>query len=559
MRTKLENLAANSFQIHLVEQWIVLTSNKFDLKIPKWPPFQSLSVLYNCQSQEFVCRTFARCLEQGSFETVEQLAQYARDTFEHKSACIGNGDFPFSSVFSEGCAKYVPKNISCVTGHFTDGQEIRIENRCDSCRTHFDGGECMTVPKLEPTYLDTDIPDTFIVVKEGLDPPPDNNHSEEKDENSESLPTFEVDTLKTEVDLDPLPEVSSMDMNDGLEPSVLIFAKNKIDVQSTQVMNASDSSAPKALPSLPQPSSSSVKKPIVVFPTNTNQGPRADGKYECEYCGHVLTSRDGIMEHKKVNHGWGHFQCHMCPSVYKASLDFIRHIMETHVGVSEARCPQCRHLVHFEGDEQVFEGHYSVCLRSHRSAQTARQREREKESEPAQHPCDICGRIYGSLLRLKRHQRIHKQKRFACKECGYLAHRRKGLLDHMEMHERERGTAKEHVCPHCAHVCLGSSHLKRHIDRHHRTYECSDCPEICLGITLLKKHMAQVHGANKCDICAMCFATKPGLQRHMVTHFEPSLSCQYCPSKFKTNRSKIRHERTLHTGEGSVPSKKHSS
>ncbi|TRY67336.1 hypothetical protein TCAL_15843, partial [Tigriopus californicus] len=110
-------------------------------------------------------------------------------------------------------------------------------------------------------------------------------------------------------------------------------------------------------------------------------------------------------------------------------------------------------------------------------------------------------------------------------------------------HEREKGTATELVCPHCAHVCLGESQYTNHIKRRHRPYQCTQCVEVCVGKLLLNKHNSEVHGANRCDICAMCFSTNYLLRTHKRIHLEPSFACQFCPKMFKSDRCKATHER----------------
>ncbi|TRY67847.1 hypothetical protein TCAL_13450 [Tigriopus californicus] len=437
VQSQLELLAGDVFHIHRVEQWIILTSNQFDLHLPDetgGPPFQSLHVLYNWQTQEFVCRTMGRCLERGSFDSLDQLAQFAQDTFQGKSACIGSGDFPASSDEHDQSYSIFDSDGACLR------KKKRGRPSKRSCRL-----------KSQPKYF----PDTI--------------------------------------------------------------EKQKVKI---------------------------------IYPKNVNHKPRADGKFECEYCGHAVTSRSGKTDHKKLNHGWGHFGCELCPTVYKEALDFIRHMMDAHVGVLEAMCPQCQQRVHFEGDEQVFEGHYSACVRSHRVSQNAKQiaLRRENKPDPVQCTCDTCGRLFNTLETLKIHQRIHQGKGFVCKECGFWASHRSVLTSHMQKHEREKGTATELVCPHCAHVCLGESQYTNHIKRRHQPYQCTQCSEVCLGKRLLNIHNSEVHGANRCEICAMCFGTSNLLRRHKLTHLEPSFSCRFCPKMFKAERCLVNHER-VHTGE----------
>ncbi|XP_059081274.1 zinc finger protein 718-like [Tigriopus californicus] len=566
VQSQLELLAGDVFHIHRVEQWIILTSNQFDLHLPDetgGPPFQSLHVLYNWQTQEFVCRTMGRCLERGSFDSLDQLAQFAQDTFQGKSACIGSGDFPASSVFSEGCAKYRRCHIpSPALPHIDDSTLSLRAFRCESCQKDVktdklpvtsDPNQSEIKSEVSNTNLD---PKVEMTLHSDVDEV-DHDEVDYDDDDDGSGPPGDYELLKTEVELDAETESSAMEMNDLVD-----YIKDEHD-QSYSIFDSDGACLRKKKRGRPSKRSCRLKsqpkyfpdtiekqKVKIIYPKNVNHKPRADGKFECEYCGHAVTSRSGKTDHKKLNHGWGHFGCELCPTVYKEALDFIRHMMDAHVGVLEAMCPQCQQRVHFEGDEQVFEGHYSACVRSHRVSQNAKQiaLRRENKPDPVQCTCDTCGRLFNTLETLKIHQRIHQGKGFVCKECGFWASHRSVLTSHMQKHEREKGTATELVCPHCAHVCLGESQYTNHIKRRHQPYQCTQCSEVCLGKRLLNIHNSEVHGANRCEICAMCFGTSNLLRRHKLTHLEPSFSCRFCPKMFKAERCLVNHER-VHTGE----------
>ncbi|TRY67311.1 hypothetical protein TCAL_13451, partial [Tigriopus californicus] len=301
-------------------------------------------------------------------------------------------------------------------------------------------------------------------------------------------------------------------------------------------------------PQAPQPSGLSeneqvdpgrqLAKPVQVYPKNLNNKRDADGKYKCEYCDHRVTTLSGKLTHKKLYHGWGRFACDSCPSVFKEALVFCRHIMDTHVGVSEGTCPQCQQRINFDVDEQVFEGHYMACVRSNRMAQYAKlvAAQRLKTPETVQCTCDTCGRTFNSLQRLKIHRRIHEGKGSLCKECGFWASHPSVLKCHMQKHEREKGLVSELICPHCARVCLGPGQYKTHLESRHQPFQCSQCPEVFLGKRLLNIHSSAIHGANRCDTCAMCFTSIGILRRHRLTHSEPSFQCRFCPKMFKAER-----------------------
>ncbi|XP_059081273.1 zinc finger protein 62 homolog [Tigriopus californicus] len=653
VQSQLELLAGDVFHIHRVEQWIILTSNQFDLHLPDetgGPPFQSLHVLYNWQTQEFVCRTMGRCLERGSFDSLDQLAQFAQDTFQGKSACIGSGDFPASSVFSEGCAKYITSSVPhSPIRNSQDCKPYLNVFRCDSCQTEAEKGQSSWMAQRQtdgsrgefgPDQLDLT---SFPQQEKDLDS--DDDHQVllfEADDEAKSdvdldlsMPQIEigakreavtievddvVDYIKEEHDLTasifPVNEVGLPQKRRGRPPKrKALLESDRSETDSSDVPSRKqrgrppkpknpsyngrserdsgdvpsrkqrgrppkpknpiyngrserDSGAPPRVkkrgrppnPQAPQPSGLSeneqvdpgrqLAKPVQVYPKNLNNKRDADGKYKCEYCDHRVTTLSGKLTHKKLYHGWGRFACDSCPSVFKEALVFCRHIMDTHVGVSEGTCPQCQQRINFDVDEQVFEGHYMACVRSNRMAQYAKlvAAQRLKTPETVQCTCDTCGRTFNSLQRLKIHRRIHEGKGSLCKECGFWASHPSVLKCHMQKHEREKGLVSELICPHCARVCLGPGQYKTHLESRHQPFQCSQCPEVFLGKRLLNIHSSAIHGANRCDTCAMCFTSIGILRRHRLTHSEPSFQCRFCPKMFKAERCLVNHER-IHTGE----------
>lgn len=513
--------------IHLVDQWVILTSNQFDLQIPDLPPFQTLSILYNCQTRDFVCRGLGRSLERGSFQSLEQLAKFAQKIFLNKVACIGSGDFPASLIYSQSCVGYAPSSPPSSTSS-TDHKDLKLaltHLRCESCQTNRESGT------------------------KDIDHEVANNAKDPLESSGSTNDAF--DTFKTEIEED----IESMEVQEteedehGGDPISIFHPMDELDVTTKKV--GRPCKANKQLGSQSSEHSSYSKRRIkIIYPKNLQRKPRADGKFACEHCEFVSGTSEGKTRHKQLHHGWGSFKCELCPTAFKEAVDYIHHMAQTHMGVFEAKCPLCQERVHFEGETEIFVGHYSTCVRLRHEVFLAKRVEvdRARRAKPIQCTCDICGRLFTSLTSLKVHQRVHNGKGSACPECDFVASSVSLLASHRETHERERGTAMEFICPTCGHCSRGKHQFNNHLSRCNRPYQCPHCPEVCLGYTVLSRHKSEVHGANRCEVCGMCFTTKHLLQRHKPTHSEPSLSCRFCTRLFKTDRCLTNHERT-HTGE----------
>ena len=105
--------------------------------------------------------------------------------------------------------------------------------------------------------------------------------------------------------------------------------------------------------------------------------------------------------------------------------------------------------------------------------------------------CDICLKFFVSKSLLNRHYRTHTGKKpFACKACNKTFARKTTLVQHQATHSEVR------------------------------SFKCSICPE------------------------GRYFKTKHGLSNHMVFHYEPKFTCNYCDYKTHRKYSLNRHLKT---------------
>ena len=107
--------------------------------------------------------------------------------------------------------------------------------------------------------------------------------------------------------------------------------------------------------------------------------------------------------------------------------------------------------------------------------------------------CKVCLKIFPSKAQLKIHHRTHTgEKPFACQIRDKKFARKSDLVKHQAVH------------------------------RDDRPFKCSICPK------------------------GRYFKTKVSLNQHMIFHYEPKFSCNYCGHKCYTKDNLKKHEKRIH-------------
>ncbi|XP_039681050.1 zinc finger protein 724-like isoform X1 [Perca fluviatilis] len=151
------------------------------------------------------------------------------------------------------------------------------------------------------------------------------------------------------------------------------------------------------------------------------------------------------------------------------------------------------------------------------------------------HFCDVCGKTFANIRRLRLHEKIHTGiKEFVCQECGKTFYRKEHLIVHVRTHSGE----KPYHCDICGKSFSQSQNLTIHKRSHsgERPYQCGLCGKLFNTSSHLKTHM-RYHSGEKpysCDICGKHFRQSGQMTRHRTTHTgERPYGCHVCGMRYR--------------------------
>ena len=201
-------------------------------------------------------------------------------------------------------------------------------------------------------------------------------------------------------------------------------------------------------------------------------------KPTCELCNKPFNSSKALKSHiKYVHEGVKDFHCEKCGKGFTNLHSLDIHIKCVHEGIKDHLCPICDFKT---GRVDTLKYHISSV--------------HEGVKKPKNHKCDICGKAFSIISKLKIHMKHHNGiEDFECNYCG------KGFVDNKT--------------------------LKRHFQAVHQR---------------LKNH--------KCDICDKSFAEKANLRKHIKSVHEgiKDKECLHCGKKFSHGGNLNKHIKSNH-------------
>ena len=200
--------------------------------------------------------------------------------------------------------------------------------------------------------------------------------------------------------------------------------------------------------------------------------------------------------------------------------------------------------------------------------------------DPSELTCDICGKSFPALYKLKIHKLIHSDSfPFMCMKCG------KGFNNKYKMHSHEKKKLCDALvqskpinneqmskppprklhqniyhCKECTMTFSLIKDLKKHVQLVHRVKSqltCVHCSTVCRSQKTLITHLKVVHNDHEsglkcsCGVCGKKFQKLSNLEDHILRHSEiKQFGCMYCPKRCATKQDLDRHLRS-HSGEAS--------
>ncbi|XP_071581681.1 uncharacterized protein [Temnothorax nylanderi] len=227
------------------------------------------------------------------------------------------------------------------------------------------------------------------------------------------------------------------------------------------------------------PSNQETQKQPASYQTNKGDNPMQsdlESKFKCPKCPNVYKRKQNLNEHLlkhediKKSHLESKFKCPKCPNVYKQKHNLNEHLLK-------------------------------------------------HEDIKKNFPCDTCGEIFHSHVRLRVHMQRHKSNSVACEICRYHLSSKEALEKHhrtVHLHD--------YVCDICHKKLKSKRKLRDHIISHLESkFKCPKCPNVYKWKRNLNEHLLKHEGICKyeCSICKKTYGHRSHLTRHQKVHSEP--------------------------------------
>ena len=405
------------------------------------------------------------------------------------------------------------------------------------------------------------------------------------------------DMIKDEENIEMLPEIKLEIPDEIKKPKSLSNHNNKLHSEDNDFMNPICKKCDKEFPNRTGyathiKSCQTAKKTKrgrpskYTFITDPKDG---KPKIQCEECGLMFVSKDGIIMHKKKYHGYktgrkivsnskkqkyeheeiksDHLgYCILCSTDFKTYNNLLKHMVQNHLKEdNKYQCDLCEqsfvredrekflfHMtqLHNVGDyrfkcdqcEKVFDtrNNLTVHLKSHQSRIV----------------CDQCGKDFKCQASLKSHVKIfHTVDKITkedtvkkCDKCDMEFEVPELLDSHLKVCQNE---LKELKCKLCDTIWVSHLSLSLHLVVEHQSLKsvCDICGEIVKG---LKRHKQVVHEKiykYYCHLCGKPTNDKDNLNSHMINVHgigEKLFKCDQCDKSFADKKTLKHHYESHH-------------
>ncbi|XP_060569526.1 zinc finger protein 528-like [Ruditapes philippinarum] len=330
-------------------------------------------------------------------------------------------------------------------------------------------------------------------------------------------------------------------------------------------------------------------------------------KSSCPVCQKTVL-RSYLYQHFKKTHSDEEFPCHVCGKIFSNKGYRTDHIRFFHEGIKKIRNDGG---LGFKVGRHVKAESRAILEKAVLVG--------EEDGNNTKVECPVCKKVLLRHYLVKHHQKLHSDKKYPCDQCdkvfpynGYLADHKRyvhqgkkkksqltryakeadiiALCDSAQPVARKRGEKPKVVCPKCdktiqqeylakhlraAHsdeqypcdICKKTYSCKRFLYEHQKYVhmekdtECEICQKLFKGFAAKEKHKRLIHTDNKpfqCEKCGSAFRTSFECKRHMSQHEDINLfpyQCPKCERRFKSQKSMLSHERSVHRRVGRLQCK----